>query len=238
MPSSRLVVAGLLVAFASLVGCSSGPEGKETEDVAVHESELKLSGTRYLGKIKSGETRTGYYYNPPRYRSFGFQAKGGDTITAHVSSPYGDGMGWITDSSYNVLAYNDDASPATLDAKVVYTVPADRPLRSYRIVFRDYDLLDATFTVSLDIASPVTCEYDGKTYQEGDSFKSTDGCNDCFCGEGGVACTKRACVCNPANEPWRNYLGNPQTCMTIRYTCAPGKRPFQNACGCGCEDAN
>jgi hypothetical protein len=40
-----------------------------------------------------------------------------------------------------------------------------------------------------------TCEVDGAVHQAGDTFPSSDGCNECFCGEdGGVACTDRACV--------------------------------------------
>lgn len=238
MWSSRVaVVAGLVVAFASLAGCSTESSEKGSEDVSSTESELKLSGTRYLGKIMSGETRTGYYYNPPRYRSFGFDAKGGDEITVDVKSAEGDAVGYITDSNYNVLAYNDDYG-ASLDSRMTYKVPATTGAKSYRIVFRDYDLLDATFTVKLAITSTqsTTCAYDGQTYTPGQTFPSTDGCNTCTCGtNGSVGCTKRACTCDPANEPWRSYIGTPQQCMTIRYTCSAGKVPFQNSCGCGCE---
>ena len=229
---------GVLGACA-LAGCSTGNE-KENEPTASVESELKLTGTRYLGKILNGETRTGYYYNPPRYRSYGFDAKGGDSITIDVKSTAGSGgdaVSFITDSSYNVLALNDDASAYTYDSKVTYKVPAGTAAKSYRIVFRDYDLLDATFTVTLKITSTSsTCAYDGDTYTQGQSFPSTDGCNTCTCGAGGsVGCTKMACACDPANEPWRNYLGSPQQCITISYQCAPGWTSFQNACGCGCE---
>lgn len=39
-----------------------------------------------------------------------------------------------------------------------------------------------------------TCEYGGQTYNVGDSFPATDGCNTCKCGPNGlVACTRRAC---------------------------------------------
>lgn len=106
MSLSRFVVAGLLVtAFAAVAGCSTTEgSGKDEETFEATESELKLSGTRYLGKIKSGETRSGHYSAPPTYRSYGFDAKGGDEITVDVTSVYGDAMGWITDSSYTVLA--------------------------------------------------------------------------------------------------------------------------------------
>jgi hypothetical protein len=38
------------------------------------------------------------------------------------------------------------------------------------------------------------CEYDGKVYEEGDSFKSTDGCNTCGCNNKEVVCTLMACL--------------------------------------------
>ncbi len=39
-----------------------------------------------------------------------------------------------------------------------------------------------------------TCEYNGQSYSEGESFPATDGCNTCTCGpEGQVGCTKIGC---------------------------------------------
>lgn len=231
--STRFVVAALST-LTALAGCSS----KVNEDHAIDSSESALKvTTSYLGKIGNGETKTSHYSTPPEYRSYGFNAKGGDEITVRISSLSGDAMGWITTSSYSVLASNDDESSSTLDSKVVYKVPTGQASRSYRIVFRDYDLLDATFNVTLSIraASPTTCSYDGQTHVQGDSFEAGDGCNTCSCTSNGVVCTELACACNPATEPNRNYVGNPQQCMVIRYACPTGRVPFSNSCGCGCE---
>jgi Kazal-type serine protease inhibitor domain/Pacifastin inhibitor (LCMII) len=39
------------------------------------------------------------------------------------------------------------------------------------------------------------CEVDGVSYSPGDSFPSSDGCNQCFCGDDGqVGCTLRLCL--------------------------------------------
>ena len=82
-------------------------------------------------------------------------------------------------------------------------------------------------------ACPATCTHQGRTWPVGPFF---DGCNDCHCREdGAVVCTRRGCVCNPAQEPNRRYLGTPETCPRIRYACMAGERSFSNACGCGCE---
>jgi hypothetical protein len=41
---------------------------------------------------------------------------------------------------------------------------------------------------------PKKCDYNGKTYNAGDAFNSTDGCNTCTCsGDGRVSCTKALC---------------------------------------------
>lgn len=241
MSSSSVVrhyVAIACLASALVAGCST--QGDDTrEKTESSADELRLTGTRYLGRIVSGQTRTGYYYTPPTYRSYGFDARGGDKITVDVKSVYGDGVGYITDASYNVLAYNDDATQSTLDAKVTYAVPAGQPMTSYRIVFRDYDLLEATFSVKLSVettAVPV-CTYNGQSYAAGEEFESIDGCNTCTCSTtGSVSCTKQVCACNPQQEPWRTYLGTPAQCPGLVYTCTAPQVSFQNNCGCGCED--
>ena len=234
--SSVVVLVSGVGLMAGLAGCSSSTATPK-DNIDSYESELRLVTPRYVGEIANGETKTNYYYNPPRFRAFGFTAKGGDEITADVKSVNGDAMGWITTSVYDVLASNDDASPSTLDSKVVYKIPAGTPSTSYRIVFRDYDLLNATFSVSLSVASTaVTCSYNGETYTPGATFPATDGCNTCSCSTSGTAaCTKQACVCNPDAEPWRNYVGTAASCLTILYHCPATKRSFRNACGCGCE---
>lgn len=40
-----------------------------------------------------------------------------------------------------------------------------------------------------------TCEYNGETYEKGESFPAEDGCNTCTCEEkGAVACTEMGCL--------------------------------------------
>jgi hypothetical protein len=58
--------------------------------------------------------------------------------------------------------------------------------------------------VCVPIETP--CEYNGKTYQNGDSFPSSDGCNQCFCNNGTVICTLRACLatCNYQGKIYNN----------------------------------
>lgn len=231
-------------AFGS-VGCSSATEGATPPGAAAgakdpvesYESELKLASPRYLGQIASGETKTSDYTDPPHYRAYGFTAKGGQQLTIEVSSVNGDAMAWLTTSSYESIAANDDATARTLDSKIVYTIPAGTASRAYRIVFRDYDLLSASFSVKLTVdGTTAACTYEGATYPAGSKWHAADDCNTCLCTSTGlVSCTTQACVCNPETEPYRTYVGTPITCETIRFSCAADQKPFKNACGCGCE---
>lgn len=82
------------------------------------------------------------------------------------------------------------------------------------------------------------CEYEGKTYLPGESFPSIDGCNTCTCLDGGVACTEKACLCDPKTDWWRDYVAeDPTTCAAIFYICPANTTYFFNPCGCGCEQA-
>lgn len=241
MSCSRFVVAGLVAAVAALVGCSSEESAvSKDEGLTSALNDLQVLGAQYVGEIKSGETKSAEYSTPPTYRAYGFEARGGDTITVSVKSVGGDAIAFLADTNYNVIVSNDDADRTTLDSRVTYQVPAAESTRPYRIVFRDYELTAGTFEVSLAIKpGPTMCAYQNQSYPAGSQFLASDGCNTCTCeSDGTVSCTARACVptCNPAAEPNNHYVGTPQECMVIRYTCREGQVPFSNPCGCGCQD--
>jgi len=80
------------------------------------------------------------------------------------------------------------------------------------------------------------CTYAGKPYSIGQQFPSLDGCNTCICTDQGISCTEINCPCNPEKEWWRSYVAtDPAKCALIDYACIENTKPFQNACGCGCE---
>lgn len=223
--------AGLAGAVAVIPACAS-EDGK----ASVSESNLALAGVEVLGAIRSGQTKTVAYTPSPTFRAFTFDAIGNDEVIADITSIGGDAMGYIADEAMNILASNDDATSTTLDSKVRYRVPSG-PSRPLRLVFRDYGAGTHQMTVKLSIASTAgTCSYGGHSYDVGDRFDSLDGCNQCRCAEGGtVDCGRQTCDCNPAEEPWRTYLGTPNACITLLYRCPSGERTFANSCGCGCE---
>jgi hypothetical protein len=72
----------------------------------------------------------------------------------------------------------------------------------------------------------------------GSTFNAGDGCNTCGCEVNKmIACTKKACMCDPAAEIHRRqYIGmSPEACAALDYVCTGTTTAFSNSCGCGCE---
>jgi hypothetical protein len=91
-------------------------------------------------------------------------------------------------------------------------------------------------SVCTKLACAPICVYAGTEHKIGEEFPALDGCNTCVCTDQGVMCTDMACACNPDAEWWRKYVSkDPQACMTMKYMCPENTTPFQNSCGCGCE---
>jgi len=87
-------------------------------------------------------------------------------------------------------------------------------------------------------AGPSGCTHNGQILRMGEAVRMGDGCNTCTCSSvGGTLCTGRICSCDPASETHqRGYIGSsPQECALIDFVCASNTTPFQNSCGCGCE---
>lgn len=70
------------------------------------------------------------------------------------------------------------------------------------------------------------CTYDGVVYSDGDSFLATDGCNNCGCSDGLVACTELACAPNRASC---FYNGK-------EFQDGEGFPSVDGCNGCGCND--
>lgn len=64
--------------------------------------------------------------------------------------------------------------------------------------------LSSLALLGVDDCGGQPCTYDGKSWKEGDSFPSVDGCNTCSCTAGGVSCTEKACVLK-----WYRTCGDP-----------------------------
>lgn len=130
--------------FSELAGVTGAAEGKSDA------FERMIVGSLGYGE-RSNEVR---YRFPPRYRIFKFAADEGDVVDVSVMSEDGDALAWVLDDSLTALAFNDDAEPGTLDARIQLTIPPHAS-RTHYIVFREYFHDDARFTVSLD-GTPAT----------------------------------------------------------------------------------
>jgi hypothetical protein len=85
------------------------------------------------------------------------------------------------------------------------------------------------------------CIYGGTQYGPNEGFLSLDGCVECSCkvtedGQGFVDCPPSAASCcdaTPGVEWWREYGDAVGGCAPE--LCPPATTPFNNDCGCGCE---
>ncbi len=146
----------------------------EKEDVSA-ETTGALSSYKDLGEIPgTGEGRTSKYSNPPRYSAYTFYADKGDEVDVWVKGAKGgddDAVVWVLDAKDKTIGTNDDADGTTRDAHVVVTAPSTGPKAKYRIVFRDYYLAKATFTVSVRVKPGLT-----KCAVDADCVKTKSGC--------------------------------------------------------------
>lgn len=132
-------------------------------------TKMRLLGTLTYGQVSAAVR----YTNPPRFRAYKFSGSRNDAVKVRVLSTSGDAVTWVTDAAFNIIGYNDDASSGTLDSFVSVRLPGNRIAsnKTYYIIFRDYYMNAATFTVKLDGPTPApdftSCAQDSdceKTY--------------------------------------------------------------------------
>jgi hypothetical protein len=153
----------LLAFVAILSACGVAEKAPVTDDLTTLSVEGEgdkndsLSGQlKVAGSLSYGGAGSVLYSSTPRYRGVTFAGKSGDKVDIWVSSTAGDSVAWLTDSAFNTLTYNDDASTSTLDSHLTFTLGASG---TFYIVFRDYNLGSHYFTVSLagTSAIPAVC---------------------------------------------------------------------------------
>lgn len=78
------------------------------------------------------------------------------------------------------------------------------------------------------------CEYDGRSYDDGSSFDASDGCNQCSCEDGSVACTQIACqpTCEELAESYGQLIDELKACDPAAER--PCSYSFTEGLACGC----
>ena len=126
-------------------------------------------------------------------------------ISLHVGTPLGKLLEKTTINSIPVVIYNNltqydqKVNPGAVDINSYYGFFV---LDGQGYILRANGISDiakfkqiiSSFHTLETMAAPsgVSCQYKGKTYKDGESFK--DSCNSCSCESGEIACTTMACL--------------------------------------------
>jgi len=166
----NLICSVALFALIPTMGCNApkaeATDSFETFDNVDQKSDAFSGHMRIVGSLTYGETSADVAYSStPKYRAFKFAGDKGDQIDITVNSNDGDAVTWLLDNNFRTIAKNDDAAEGgTLDSHITATLPANRTagIRTYYIVFREYSLAKATFTVTLKNTAPdfYSCKVD------------------------------------------------------------------------------
>ena len=154
----------LLVSSTLVLGCGAAKPIPAEDFADLEGVDQKADAFSYrmkiVGSLDYGQTSAPVAYTAsPRFRAFKLAGQKGDRVEVEVRSDDGDAVAWLLDDSFRTLAFNDDASRATLDSRLAVTLPGNRrpEIVTYYVVFREYDLAKARFTVALK--GPAKADY-------------------------------------------------------------------------------
>ncbi len=153
-----------LLAMFAAPACGGDDQQAKTEPTddfaelqATGDKDDSFRGTRgwsIVGSLTYGQTSAAVSYrNPPKYRAFKFAGQKGDQVDIWVkSSNGGDAVAWLLNDSFKTVAWNDDAARSNLNSHITATLPGNTnpDIVTYYIVFREYSLRAARFTVTLN----------------------------------------------------------------------------------------
>jgi hypothetical protein len=140
----------LLLVLGTSAGCVSPSDLDDGDVVAESADEIRaLKTAEIVGDIAYGESTSVLYTRTPYYRALRFQGKGGDAVSAKISSAVGDPVGWLVTGSFQNLVYvAGKAGQKAIDVKA--TLPADG---TYYVVFRERTRKKSTLDVALSATS-------------------------------------------------------------------------------------
>jgi hypothetical protein len=145
-----------LTSIALLFAACSGAKPDVTEsfdDLAGldEKSDAFSSKMKIVGSLDYGQTSKRISYTgSPRFAAFKFGGHEGDKISVDVRSDDGDPITWVLDNGFHVVGKNDDATKRDTNSHIEVTLPPNASATHY-IVFRDFDVAPAHFTVDLKV---------------------------------------------------------------------------------------
>jgi len=140
---------GTLVTLATAFAAACSSRSLDADSAQTNESELRtLVSSEIVGPIAYDTTSDWIHHSgSPMYRALQLEGNAGDQLDIGVkTNAVGDARAWLLRSDFTNLAYNDDASENTKDARLVVTLPqAGR----YYIAFREASFAPADFQASV-----------------------------------------------------------------------------------------
>jgi hypothetical protein len=246
-----------------ILGCNA-PLVDVSQEALIGSS--KFASTSVVGALIYGNTSDAVSYtNTPTYRAFSFTGAAGDQADVQIASGDGDAIGWLIDSSYHIVAHNDDASDDTTNAHLTATLSS---AGTYYIVFRELNLNNASLTVTLSCAGgacnpvctpgqvrcdgvqPEVCSPVGQWVAEGPACPFACSNGNCIgqCVPGSLECIGNGIGTCDATGQWVvNQCPSGYTCQGDSCVCAPPScgsfdcGVVSNACGtvsCGTCDVD
>jgi hypothetical protein len=198
----------ILVAMLCGAGCGAQKAMPEESFGDLADLDEKSDSFSYrmsiAGTIKAGESRWTRYTARPRFRAYRFAGTKGDRVDVWVRARNDDAVAWLTDSRFDVIASNDDADGTTLDAHLTATL---RWTGTHFIIFRTYDVVPATFDVSLSVEA------------EKPDYRACRADGDCIKVSMGGCCT--AWQKTAVNATYADAYANDNQCRPPYPPCAP-----------------
>jgi hypothetical protein len=164
MMSLPLRFFAVVIATATLsVGCAAEPVG---EDLAALSLSLSGSDARaawfqkhveLYGETSYGASTPGIPFNKgdKRYKSFSFVGQAGDKVSVRVWAPdKGDAEAWILDDKFKILAFNDNETAGSKDARIDLTLHGvKKQPKTYYLVYADKHRRNGT-AFATDVQGP------------------------------------------------------------------------------------
>lgn len=150
----------VVVALALMAGCGTSSKSDPSDDftgLGDEKSDSFSKKMKIIGSVDSSSDVAIDYSSSPIYRAIKLKAESGDWLKISVGNgsskadpnTNGDAVTWLLDSSYKVVAKNDDVADQVTDSQIVVRL---KKSGTFYVVVRDYNYAAGSFTASIAYA--------------------------------------------------------------------------------------